>query len=654
MSRNRPGPTPADYVVLVISPVLIMALVSSLVFFLVEVLYAGEYEGRLKWILFFFIFGAVLIARISMMSEIANRAALYGLVLGLLVWLGLVAYIKFPPGSRLASFAPFINLFLMILIWWCAHRLTWDCTFIDESAEATGQGLLRAAGLEKASTAEAAPAEEQADETAEAEKHPGWLERYRRYQEERKRKHTPGVWVVYFSLAALPLFGLGQSLIPPSEIGRRRYVFWLLGIYVASGLGLLLTTAFLGLRRYLRQRGLRMPAAVTGVWLSLGTVLIAALLLAGALLPRPSAEYPLVTLNRIGSPDRDASHGAMKRDGAGKGEGQPSADSPDGQKDEAGGQGEKGDGKGPGEKSGQGEGKGRGESSGQGKGQSESSGQGSGKDRDGSSGKSSGKDGSGKGKASGAGDRQGQPKGEPGDRQGGAGADRKREDAANRQDGSPPSGDEPRGSSLPDRFESSPPAISSNPASGIGGALAGLMNFLKWVVFAILVLLVVLVVLRALLQFLANFTGWARGLLDSLRALWEGLFGWLQRTEQAAPEAEIEAAPSPPPPFSSFRNPFHDGRADRLPPDELVRYSFAALQAWAWERDLGREPGETPLEFTGRIGQEVPALEAELRQLTVLYARAVYARGPLPAGCLDMLRQFWQRLETVTEQPLSA
>jgi hypothetical protein len=87
---------------------------------------------------------------------------------------------------------------------------------------------------------------------------------------------------------------------------------------------------------------------------------------------------------------------------------------------------------------------------------------------------------------------------------------------------------------------------------------------------------------------------------------------------------------------------------------ELVRYTFAAAQAWARERDLGRQIGETPLEFAGRVGREVPALEADLQRLAVLYARAVYSRGALPGNSGEQLRQFWQRLETVVEQPLSA
>src|SRR5262249_45301605 len=158
-----------------------------------------------------------------------------------------------------------INLGLIALTWWCAHRLTWDCTHLDENEEAASEGILEAAGFEQAPGAGPEPrptVEEQEKET----KPLSWWQRYQRYREEPNKRPTPGVWVVYFSLAALPLFGLGQSLIPVEQEGRRRYAFWLLTLYVGSGLGLLLTTCFLGLRRYLRQRQVNMPAALAGVW----------------------------------------------------------------------------------------------------------------------------------------------------------------------------------------------------------------------------------------------------------------------------------------------------------------------------------------------------------------------------------------------------
>ena len=81
--------------------------------------------------------------------------------------------------------------------------------------------------------------------------------------------HTPGLWVLYFSLAALPLFGIGQHWIPAADVGRRRYAFFLLLVYVAAALSLLVTTSFLGLRRYLRQRRIEMPAPIAATWVAL-------------------------------------------------------------------------------------------------------------------------------------------------------------------------------------------------------------------------------------------------------------------------------------------------------------------------------------------------------------------------------------------------
>src|SRR5262249_25689420 len=155
-----------------------------------------------------------------------------------------------------------------------------------------------AAGLDKASTAQTETKPEKKTKKKKEKYLPGlagWLERYERYREVKKKQpHAPGVWVVYFSLAALPIFGFGQAQIPVADANRRAYSFWLMCIYIGSGLGLLLATCFLGLRRYLRQRKLQMPATVTGAWLTLGSVLIVGLMVLGAVLPRPAASNPLL------------------------------------------------------------------------------------------------------------------------------------------------------------------------------------------------------------------------------------------------------------------------------------------------------------------------------------------------------------------------
>jgi hypothetical protein len=172
-------------------------------------------------------------------------------------------------------------------------------------------------------------------------------------------------------------------------------------------------------------------------------------------------------------------------------------------------------------------------------------------------------------------------------------------------------------------------------------------------VFAVLGLAVLFFVLRSGLQFFANFTEWARRLLDALRNFWANLFGGAKTIAEDNTSGDREGRKLRDKPFSSFRNPFSGGRIG-MAASELIRYTFAAAQAWARERELGRQPGETPLEFAGRVGAEVPGLEADLHRLAVLYARAVYARGVLPSNSIETLRTFWERLEALAEQPLSA
>src|SRR5438105_14305930 len=115
-----------DFVYAAISPVLIMALVGSLVFFLIDICYESAYKSKVEWILFWFVFGSVLVSRISMSGYLKGRAPLYGLLLGAAAFFALLGYVAVP------GFSVLISLGLLILVWWCAHKLTWDCTLLDE------------------------------------------------------------------------------------------------------------------------------------------------------------------------------------------------------------------------------------------------------------------------------------------------------------------------------------------------------------------------------------------------------------------------------------------------------------------------------------------------------------------------------------------
>jgi len=347
----------------------------------------------------------------------------------------------------------------------------------------------------------------------------------------------------------------------------------------------LLTTSFLGLRRYLRRRQLQMPAPVTSGWLTFGVILIAALILIGALMPRPSAEYRGV-LEWIGlvSPERSASEQAQKRDGAGKGKGKATHEK----------RGSDGEG---------------------GKGQDTSR-------ADGTDGTGADKPGSGGGRDKG--------KGEGGqDGQGGKGG------------GESETGD-----------QSAEPSWRSNVLDFLQD-LGALTTILKWIIGIVVALVVLFLLMRSGLRFLANFTQWPRRLLGALQRLWASLCGWW-RVGESGSDDEEDAPVRPPRPFASFRDPFLSGEVARMTPNELVRYSFEALEAWAVERGIERQAGETPLEFAERVGQETPALELHVHRLAGYYAGLAYARRSLTPDCHASLKQFWRLLVEVIERPLSA
>src|SRR5262249_35866617 len=122
--------TLADYMVIAISPALIIALVASLVFFLLEIAYEGEHGARLNWAMFCYVVAIVLIARISI-EEGRERAALFGLALASAMGLFILRFVGVAP----------VAFGMLALVWWSANKLTYDCTLINENEDASGEGL---------------------------------------------------------------------------------------------------------------------------------------------------------------------------------------------------------------------------------------------------------------------------------------------------------------------------------------------------------------------------------------------------------------------------------------------------------------------------------------------------------------------------------
>jgi hypothetical protein len=615
---RRLRPTLIDYLVIAINPALIMVLVGSLIYFLLEMFYQGQYPARLHYCLTLFVIGAVLIARISM-EEGWERAAPFGIGMALVILAAMHKFVVYR-GTNLEEWGWLVNYGLIGIAWWCAHKLTWDCTLMDESSDASGEGLLQTVGLDAKKPADAA-ADSILPAKAESKAGGRW---WQRYLERRRRPHAPGVWVVYFSLAALPMFGLGQAFIPQSKEDSRRYAFLLLAIYVASALGLLLTTSFLGLRRYLRQRRLEMPATMAGVWLTTGLVLIVCLLATTALLPRPNAEYDISKLPfTVTSEEHEASKVAAGREGvedknaetaSGRRSHPENQDSEKDKDDHKNGQGDDPNSKRQGDQVGQ-------------------SKSGEPKPADGGSGKSkSGQSSSGKSSS----DKSASDQSKPNE----SSRDAAKSDAPKPADSKPAESkpNESKSQSKPnpdgsrETKSSKPPEASSRPdLSGMWKSVGEIVKLAFYCMLAGVVIWWLLFHWRDLLNGLL-------GLLSGWGEWWQKLFGRRKSARDAARRAP------PPKSFADFSDPFSAGVASRWPPVELVRYSFEALEAWARDNGWPRESDQTVHDFAQQIGIHVESLAAPARTLADLYSWAAYSPRTLPAGSADLMRKFWQAL----------
>ncbi len=573
MAKRKPTQTLADYVAITISPALIMLLVGSLAFFLLDVTYQGDHAGRFRWVLGWFVFAAVLISRIAI-EQGSEHAFVYTAAFWIAILLVVFRFLD----------NPLIGIVLLGIVWWCTKQLTYDCTLIDDSQDASGEGLLQVAGIDESATETEASDEAPANDD----------------EDSKKRPHSPGLWVVYFSLAALPIFGVGQAFIPRSQTAIRDEAFRLLWVYVAAGIGLLLTTSFLGLRRYLRQRRLTMPKSVTATWLTMGVGLALAVLILTVLLPRPNAAYSISNVvdevsERIGQ----ASEHAMSSDDAGEGEGRPA-----GKEDESATEGARGSkGEQPSEQ-----------------GESEQP-QGGDGDKDGQSEKN------------GEGENDG---GEQNSSQNKEAQDKKDESDDSDQsatDGSPKTDEnEP---------ESGSESGTDNSSSGqdLGQTIQETVSkFVKIVIYVLLAILVIFLLIRYW-EFVINAI---RRFLADLASL----FGVRseQKTASATAQAEMEHRPTPKP-FASFRNPFHSGTASSMPPEELLSYTFAALEAWGNECGVPRPVEMTALEYAARLGDKQPDIAGVARELGRLYTQAAYSSRPLPSDLADRVERVWQGME---------
>ncbi|GAB4139382.1 MAG: hypothetical protein Tsb009_08250 [Planctomycetaceae bacterium] len=636
MAKSKPQKTLADYVAIAITPVLIMLLVGSLLYFLLEATYAGQYPGSLRWILFWYVIAIVLISRIGIEQGTAQASA-YGLALA-----GATSLVIL---SRLDSHS-MIAIALLGVAWWCANKLTWDCTLIDDSEDASGEGLLKSTGLEsdrelelddetpgKDTKSDSKKGDSDSETRSTSADRSWWDVLVGKSARRDGRPHAPGMWVVYFSLAALPLFGIGQLLIPSEKVKSRSYAFTLLFVYVASGLALLVTTSFLGLRRYLRQRRIQMPASITASWLGMGGGLILVIMLLCILLPRPNANYTIADLiDKVSNKVGKASHEALVGDEAGEGDGK--RDGKSGEKTIA-DKGQKQGGK-SGEENERGEGGGKKKPGGS---------QGEGKAKKGSGKKQGGN------KAAKNNNRNSESRKQKNGQNDANNGDQKNGDQKENQNDDDQSNNGENGTPQSDSSESESEQSSDSKVPQISQSIS---NFVKWLIYGVLAIVILVLVIK-------NWQSILEGFLNFLRELRNMFSGWFTRKSKSASkksneetDGKFETAPRP---YSSFSNPFHSGTAYQTAPRTVIAYTFEAFEAWAYERGIRRKWEQTPREFARDVCDAAPEISKHASQLATLYTRAAYAEGTPPSNCLETLETIWRAMDEQASsgrQPISS
>ncbi len=686
----------------VAGPALTMLVTGSIAWFLIEVFYSGPLVGRCKWIFGLFSFAAVLTSRISI-EEGRERAAIYGFGLAFAT---LMVASQFMGGNPVGLAA------LLAFVWWCAGRLTWDCTFIDKSRDATGQGMIDLAidrvtryrevrrnaregdVDDRQRTDNSDPAEVQAKK----DRTTGW-ETIKGLFLARRQPNTPGLWAFYFLLGGLPFFGLGQLFMPVRDDAAHSAVAGYFFIYTSSLLGLLMLSSINGLHRYLARHEAVVPGRVAHRWILVGGLLAIGVTGAAWILPRPVPEYSLGRLiPHFFSPGLESSSVSFGRDGqqSDEGGGNQNIDSGPQSRDERGDNDDEADGQGGNQRAGEsgpkvdsqggkesggkssggkeGGGKTSDSKSSEGGGGKKSSGDSSKDSQKGDSKNSSGKkgepspadkkgEGQGDKKDDSSGDkkRQGEGKSEPADMKPDEGksgdspdekSDAKKSDEPGKRDSGNVKKSEPR-----DRN-----AAGNRSSSGRSGAkprektqrsnwFSGVGQLIRWLFW----LAAILAILWYSVRYRDRIGPWIRSFLAEMADFWNRLFN--RRREKAREGPAIQsgdkhAGPTHPG-FASFQNPFASGTADRWPAGQTIEYTFRALEAWAGEQKIGRHPDQTAIEFARAIGRKFPSMATETASLASLYSQLAYDRSGtgIARSATSVLAKLWEKLAATHGQP---
>lgn len=702
MKDKRQANFIADLIASSVAPALVMGMIYCLISFLILVFYRDGFQTRVNYIFALYIFASVLIARIAIEQGRAYSLG-YTAALGLATFVVIGRFVVFQ--GPFAALSPIINIGLLALVGYLADRIVFDCTLVENDRDTSGEGLLQSLGLVRSEISK----QESKNSAAQPKK--------------RRRKHNPGVTILYFALLAIPLFGIGQLFLPSGNDAVRRSALYLLCGYFLTSFSLLVTTSFLGLRRYLNQRGVDVPVGFTMTWLTMGLVGTIVFLTISLFLPLPGRELGLfdlpfqiraiegLTAHRFGwgnegvpdnqSPssnvnpavdssasenmaygnDQNLSSRSGQSTESSEGSGSPGSNSSGSKGESSQGSGKSGgmtrsnsqsdsstgsnsennessSGSGTsGKPSGGGESRGsNGESStgsktsggttssnnptGNSAGSSSQSAQSKSSDSSKDSTNSANGNGSDNSSQSrstgGAGEsnqassqngEQGRSSSEATGQDPKSSAESGSRDNAQANSGQADGAMEQSSEDSANLGEQELEQTSSSSAQPTSPAENSSFNFDFGMTFAALFKWITIAVLLCIVIYYAlTHRDELRKLLADLRAWWNRLWGIAEDDSLPADLRDEAQSAAQRRRFSSFANPFNRRGGFKDMP-ELIRYTFAALEAWGAERGVVREEEQTAEEYLKRLVTQLPRCQEELFALATAYGRLAYAGG---------------------------
>jgi hypothetical protein len=175
---------------------------------------------------------------------------------------------------------------------------------------------------------------------------------------------------------------------------------------------------------------------------------------------------------------------------------------------------------------------------------------------------------------------------------------------------------------------------------GLSKLMASTVDLVKFIFY----LLIALVVLFFAFKYRNEIINAIISLIRDIRAWLAGLFG-------RRPDVETgEEAPASPTrrrrTFAEFRDPFVTGQHQQISPVELVRYTFEAFEAWAGDHGHQRSPDQTPHELVQCVLAKQSPMYDEARRLAALYGEAAYSAATVSREAAASLRTLWSMMRS--------